>query len=541
MVITANEMSYKEVREELVPVRIVDSHGVENLENLTKPNPACVSFETEGWTIFREPGSCVVLDYGRELCGGVRIITREMRGTGKWRLTFGESLTEAYADIGEKNATNDHSPRDFEIVTGMMSDLQYGQTGFRFVRIELLEGAPVTVQNVFAVSILPEFDAEASIRTDDEELNEILRTSAYTLKLNFQKGYIWDGIKRDRLVWCGDLNPEILTSLYLFGDTENIRNSLTFLKNSTDADAWINGIPTYSAWWVINLCDYYRMTGNKTFLEENKTYARAVICHFDRCIQEDGTMSLQKQCGMEYFLDWSTFANQKEAYVGTAALILIMAQKYNAIEENADCQRIVGCLSRYLDEKTAMKPIRAFQILAGRENPEDGEMLAKDGAKGFSTFMAYYILTAMSRTGREEMLPLLKSYYGAMLSRGATSFWEDFDMDWMEDSGRIDELPEMGQKDIHGDFGKYCYEKFRHSLCHGWASGVLAFVVEHIIGIHIEDGGKQVSVQPHLSGLHDIEATIPVNGGMLNVSIHGDRTEVKAPKGIKIQERTKVS
>ena len=71
MVITANGMSYKEVREELVPVRIVDSHGVENLENLTKPNPACVSFETEGWTIFRESGSCVVLDYGRELCGGV--------------------------------------------------------------------------------------------------------------------------------------------------------------------------------------------------------------------------------------------------------------------------------------------------------------------------------------------------------------------------------------------------------------------------------------------------------------------------------------
>ena len=104
-----------------------------------------------------------------------------------------------------------------------MSDLQYGQTGFRFVRIELLEGAPATVQNVFAVSTLPEFDTEASIRTDDEELNEILRTAAYTLKLNFQKGYIWDGIKRDRLVWCGDLNPEILTSLYLFGDTENIR------------------------------------------------------------------------------------------------------------------------------------------------------------------------------------------------------------------------------------------------------------------------------------------------------------------------------
>ena len=28
-----------------------------------------------------------------------------------------------------------------------------------------------------------------------------------------------------------------------------------------------------------------------------------------------------------------------------------------------------------------------------------------------------------------------------------------------------------GKKDIHGDYGDYCYKGFRHSLCHGWASG----------------------------------------------------------------------
>lgn len=535
MVITADGMKYREVREELVPVHIADSYGVLRAEYLQKANPACVSFETEGWTVFQKPGSYVVLDYGRELCGGIRIITRQAQGTGRWRLTFGESLTEACSALGEKNATNDHAPRDFEVITGMMSDLEYGQTGFRFVRLELLEGAPAAVQNIFAVSTLPDFPAEASIRTDDEELNEIIRTAAYTLKLNFQKGYIWDGIKRDRLVWCGDLNPEILTSLYLFGDTENIRNSLTFLKNSTKAEAWINGIPAYSAWWVINLCDYYRMTGNQAFLEEHKAYARAVIRHFDGCIREDGTMSLHEGCGMGYFLDWSTFENQKESVIGTAALICLMAKKYSRIEAMAECDRILKCLSGYLNAHSTMKPVRAFQILAGRAQGDDAQMLEKDGAKGFSTFMAYYILTAMSLSKSSQMLPTLKTYYGAMLSRGATSFWEDFDMDWLENSGRIDAMPAVGQKDIHGDYGRFCYEKFRHSLCHGWSAGVLAFIVEYIVGVQIENGGKTVRIQPHLSGLHNIEVSIPVSGGMLRMNAREGKITVCAPEGLTVQ------
>lgn len=58
-----------------------------------------------------------------------------------------------------------------------------------------------------------------------------------------------------------------------------------------------------------------------------------------------------------------------------------------------------------------------------------------------------------------------------MLDMGATTFWEDFDMDWMENAARIDQIVPAGKKDIHGDYGAYCYRGFRHSLCHGWASG----------------------------------------------------------------------
>ena len=83
--------------------------------------------------------------------------------------------------------------------------------------------------------------------------------------------------------------------------------------------------------------------------------------------------------------------------------------------------------------------------------------------------------------GGQNMYAIIKEYFGGMLSRGATTFWEDFDVAWLEGSGRINEFPEEGQKDIHGDFGAFCYIGFRHSLCHGWASGVLAFIIEQML------------------------------------------------------------
>ena len=76
---------------------------------------------------------------------------------------------------------------------------------------------------------------------------------------------------------------------------------------------------------------------------------------------------------------------------------------------------------------------------------------------------------------------MMKEYYGAMLDKGATTFWEDFDIEWAENSCRIDELPKDGEKDIHGDFGAFCYKGFRHSLCHGWSAGATDLIKRYIL------------------------------------------------------------
>lgn len=515
-----NDNEYSVIKENIAPVAIKDLKNVANTEELLIVKAASVSFNSSRCAKFTEKGSFVVLDFGKELCGGVRLVTNASGyAAATFRITLGESLTEACSTIGDKNATNDHSPRDFEVQVPHMSDLTFGLSGFRFARIELLSEKEVAMKNIFAVNTLPFFEKEGYIKTSDPELNRIIETATYTLKLCFQNGYIWDGIKRDRLVWCGDLNQEIISSLYLFGDNKNITNSLSFLAEETPATQWINTIPSYSAWWVINLCDYCNLAGNTKYFDDNKAYAKDVLEHFDACITSDGAMTLtDPPRNLNYFLDWPTLETG-DAMTGTAAVIVLAAKKFLAMEENDACHSLIKKLEKYLELPCEHKQTRAFQILAGRGTDNEASFLEANGADGFSTFMAYYILSADGLAGGENMLPIIKEYFGAMLSRGATTFWEDFHMDWLNGSGRIDEFPKPGETDIHGDYGAFCYTKFRHSLCHGWASGVLAFIYEYILGLKMSDGGETYEVSPHTLGIHEIEAKIPTKTGWLHLKV----------------------
>lgn len=511
-------------KELILPVSVKAYKNVIDSEELTAAKSAYISFDQSHAAQFTQKGAYVVLDFGKELCGGLRILTSTVENMyAKVRVTLGESLTEACSSIGEKNATNHHAPRDFTADIVNLSDLTVGQSGFRFARIELLTETPFSVRNIYGVNTLPVFPREGFLKTDDEALNQIMETAAYTLKLTCQNGMIWDGVKRDRLIWSGDLNPEILTGLYRFGDIPNVPNALSALRQSTPEDKWINDIPCYSAWWVLNLCDYFRFTGNREFYQQNRQYALQIMERINRCVASDGTIDfrLDPEQYMVFFLDWPSYRTEDSA-VGAASLILYTANRMLDIEDNTPCRQLHEKLQPWLYKDAIHKQVRAFQILAGRRQPGDAAFLEKGGAEGMSTFMAYYILKADAIAGGTNQIAMIQDYFGGMLDRGATTFWEDFDVAWLEGSGRIDRFPEPGQKDIHGDYGAFCYQGFRHSLCHGWASGVLAFLYEYLLGVQLHPGGK-ITVMPQPMGIHWAEGAVPVPDGMLCVQVTDGR------------------
>lgn len=138
------------------------------------------------------------------------------------------------------------------------------------------------------------------------------------------------------------------------------------------------------------------------------------------------------------------------------------------------------------------------------------------------------------------VLDMLKEYYGGMLDMGATTFWEDFDICWMDNAAPITEPVPAGKSDIHGDNGAYCYDGFRHSLCHGWASGPVPFLCEEVLGIRLlEPGCRKIGLKPQLGILRWAEGTFPTPWGVMKVRHEREpdgtvRSSWQAPEEVRV-------
>jgi hypothetical protein len=491
----------------------------------------------------------VLLDFGTELHGYVELFApgRENKAPTPLRIRFGESASEAMSELGVQGAQNDHALRDFRVALPWMGKVRVGPSGFRFVRIDALDPAqPASLVQVRAVLVLRDLARPGSFRCSDARLTRIWETGAYTVHLNMQD-YLWDGIKRDRLVWIGDMHPEVSTINAVFGCNDVVPRSLDFTRDSTPADQWMNGISSYSMWWVLIHEQWWLHHGDRAYLRRQAAYLRALLSRLAALVGPDGRERID---GMR-FLDWPSSPNPQGVAAGLQALLVMTldagARLSRVLGDRATaklCAQTAARARPVVLDPHASKSGAALQVLAGQRDPRAAAraLLKPGGARGVSTFYGYYVLNALGRAGEiDAALRLIRTYWGGMLDRGATTFWEDFDLAWLKGSGRIDELPTRGQKDLHGDFGAYCYEGFRHSLCHGWASGPTAWLSEYVLGIRpLAPGCARVQVAPQLGGLRWAEGSYPTPRGPIQVRherrangrVHSDIT---APRGTKCE------
>lgn len=489
--------------------------------NLTESAPPCtLTASSTG-----EPAG-VLLDFGRELHGYVEVFTPLTKSTAPppVRIRFGESASEAMAELGDRHAGNDHALRDVRMPLAWLGKTRVGPTGFRFVRIDALDPAqPVSLTEIRAVLVIRDIPQLGSFRSSDERLNRIWQTGATTVHLNMQE-YLWDGIKRDRLVWVGDMHPETSTINAVFGHNDVVPRSLDFIRDRTPQEEWMNGISAYSMWWVLIHEQHWLHHGDRAYLEQQHTYLRALLEKLAAAIAPDG----REQLDGWRFLDWPTSENQPAIHAGLQALLALTLDAGERLSRVLDdpvtadlCATAAKRARTVIPDPNGSKSAAALQVLAGQREAvaTATENLKPGGARGVSTFYGYYVLKALGQAGdADAALDLIRTFWGGMLDRGATTFWEDFDLAWFEGSGRIDELPAPGEKDLHGDFGAYMYRGFRHSLCHGWASGPTAWLSEFVLGIQpLAPGFRRVRIAPQLGDLEWVEGSYPTPHGLIRV------------------------
>lgn len=527
----------KKTVEYLLPTRIVACENCGDEGNLLLAKPMQIGLNEQTLTTIK-PNGYVILDFARELCGGLRILTFVASG-GEVRLRLGESVSETCSEIGEKGSTNDHTLRDTVTKLVNFSDMSFLESGFRFARIDNLGSGDILLKNVYARSVYRDIPYVGSFECSDERINNIYDTARATLHLNMQN-MLWDGIKRDRLVWIGDTHPEMLGITCVWGSDECIEQALDFAKEQAPLPLFMNNYPTYSLWWILILKDYYVQNANIKYLTAQGDYLVGLIDLLNNLVDEDGTCHLA-----HYFLDWGSHQTSDEMG-GVRGLFIwaINAAKYilNVLGNDlAAAEQLLAKLNKRIYPVEKFKQAKAMQVYAGQVSAIDAyDFLADGNAKGMSTFMSYYILSSIADSGHtDKAVSIMREYYGAMLDKGATTFWEDFNMDWVKGSSRIDELPLPGEKDIHGDYGAYCYKGFRHSLCHGWSCGVVPFLTHYVLGVKAVDVGcKCVEVKPNLCGLTSVSGVYPTPYGKIEINCYLENGEqiikITAPKEIKI-------
>ncbi|MEE1213865.1 MAG: alpha-L-rhamnosidase, partial [Bacteroidaceae bacterium] len=159
---TLNIRQDKITRAYITPRRIVWTSGdeaVKNPELLLQPNTGQSDIFGSGMCVLDSRGgkkASIILDFGRELHGGLSLYFSSVSPakTPVIRLRFGESLSETCSELNSKSlvdtgsnetmdlknntATNDHAVRDMELTVPYYGGIEIGNTGYRFVRIDLL-------------------------------------------------------------------------------------------------------------------------------------------------------------------------------------------------------------------------------------------------------------------------------------------------------------------------------------------------------------------------------------------------------------------
>ncbi len=500
----------------------------------------------------------VIYDAGQEICGGILLSTLE-GGSAKLYVHLAESVAESLAP-----AINSHSLTEFIVEMGPNSQVLLGEVGFRFARVELLSSdSAVRLGPVMFRSTYLPLEQRGNFVCNDQKLNDIWKTSVRTAHLCLQTG-LWDGIKRDRLEWAGDLHVETEVIYTTFGDATVIKESLDHLRLAGVWPRNVQGIPGYTAYWAMAYELVLRFEDDREIITRNLEHIIAAAHWF---VDQFGADGLWDPKGQERpLIDWAWLEHDDCVkgthfqWIESLDCVGKVLASVGEIEVAAKCIAAAeaareAARKAWLDPETGLfskrQQVNAWATVCGAL-PESSYAAASEDLKEthkrwVSPFQNFYVLQALACLNQHQSaLDIIRNYWGAMLDAGATTFWEVFDPRWVTSPAGIDEMPDPAG-DTHKNLWTDAYGEYRISLCHGWAAGPATFLLEQILGAQpAAPGWKKLQVAPHPGDLTQANGSVPtpmgdvklawtVNAGVIDISVTcpaGMEVQVQIPEGL---------
>ena len=494
----------------------------------------------------------LVLEYAAETFARVRL---RLRSSGE--------ATVAVVTAESRGELERYAARVADVVTLCEGETFVTcPTGFRFLALvglghtaETLELDELELQHVvYPVEEVGLFECDA------DDMNELWGISRRTLHLCMQNE-VWDGIRRDQLPWMGDLYVEALACWHAFADTRLVRRTLLLLGDmgpgpppsladqhypglsrawaSEDPD--INGIPSYTIWWLIGVADFVRYSGERSLLDELGPRIEHSVRHI--CAQVDEAGFWRHRCGWD-FVDWSPLG-EEERHLFCHLLAIEALRATSELELSTDLrsflERMQAAVRARIEREgpgflATCHQLAARAILAGVvEGDEAQELfdraLGDDPPQRMTFWHRFGDLEAARKLGRVEWgLSYVRRHWGEALRAGHSTLWEAFEPEWAEHEDPH-AVSVVGPD--HARYGGY-----ETSLCHGWSAGPLVWLHRAILGVeHL--ASDRVRLAPALGDLRRAVGRVPTRDGAVELRLWREdgrlQLHVRHPKSVQVE------
>jgi len=507
------------------------------------------------------PGSLpgALFDFGSETVGYVELEATAPEG-GVLQLSYGESLELALTDT-------------FLLKKGVNRLSPFGRRAFRYMHVSAMAAPqPIRVTEALVTQVQYPLDPLGSFECSDPLLNEIWNVGLRTTELNSQdhledcpmrEGALWiaDAVVMGQVIYAASADRALLRKCLLQG--ARIQNADGSIP-STGPERNKQMLTDFNSHWLFGVHRHWRVTRDGDFLRDIWPHVLKLMEWFAAQEDEAGLFSGADRPGWYCFIDWASYLDRRDRvaamncfYYKTLLEAANLAEAAGAPElvrawrSKAASLRTTIRESFWVEEAEAFADCLTADGLSDRislqtnfaaiwcgvmEAAETERFLERygDGAhlpqiKG--AFFYSIVLEALFSSGRESMaLDRIREYWGEMLARGATTWWETFDPETPRCT-----VPSPYQ----GHTPTYLMDHIPVSYCHGWGASPTYLLNRHVLGVDVSDlGSGKVTFRPWTAGLRYARGVVPTPFGAIEAQWSKDesgivRFEALVPPGVR--------
>jgi len=420
----------------------------------------------------------VTVDFGKHITGYytfyLKTTARAQDAPVRLKFTFGEVPAELNTPFDPYPGTLSRAWLQDEIITVTQVDQEITiprRISGRYMKIELLAAAPdfdFALSDMYFTAYSSAKEIKTRLREDaPQEIKDINNVAIETLRECMQTVYE-DGPKRDMRLWIGDLYLESLANMYSFQNHELTKRCLYLLAGLAGEDGRLHAnvfekpephpqygsfCLTYSLLYNVTLLEYLKATNDMETAQDLWPVVKKQVEDAISYLNDNFIFDQYKKDYVWLFFDWREGLDTNTPIQGLMIFALDksyelakLLNKEDGVKEWAQISKKMRNAARekLYDKKrgiflsgtngqvSCMSQI--WMILADVLNQPEGQKALRTVLNLEETiypatpYAYHYLIEAMVKCGmNEEANQYMRNYWGAMVKKGADTFWEQWD------------------------------------------------------------------------------------------------------------------